>query len=142
MSRQAERFDVAIVGPRCAGSPLPAQPAGRGLRVCVVVGAAGRRSTVAALVGAGGYHVAPPGRLFAWAYFEGVADREPRLRLGRLGDLAFLASPTDSGLYMAGVCPSLQARASFLAERERRFTEGLRQWPELDAVLAGATRVG
>jgi len=112
------------------------------LRARLVVGADGRRSAVAALVGAGEYLLAPPGRLFAWAYFEGVADREPRLRLGRLGDLAFLASPTDGGLYMAGVCPSLQDRASFLAERERRFAEGLRQWPELDGLLAGATRVG
>src|SRR5947208_9519639 len=65
------------------------------LRARLVVGADGRRSTVAALVGAGEYHVAPPGRLFAWAYFEGVTDPEPRLRLGRLGALAFLASPTD-----------------------------------------------
>jgi 2-polyprenyl-6-methoxyphenol hydroxylase-like FAD-dependent oxidoreductase len=112
------------------------------LRARLVVGADGRRSTVAALAGAAEYHVAPPGRLFAWAYFEGAADREPRLRLGRLGDLAFLASPTDGGLYMAGVCPSLQDSAAFLAERERRFAEGLRRWPELDALLAGATRVG
>src|SRR5438128_2705669 len=112
------------------------------LRAPLVVGADGRRSTVAALVGAPEYHVAPPGRLFAWAYFEGVSDREPRLRLGRLGDLAFLASPTDAGLYMAGVCPSLKDRASFLAERERRFAQGLCHWPELHGVLAGATRVG
>jgi len=36
MSRQAEQFDVAIVGARCAGSPLATLLAGRGLRVCVV----------------------------------------------------------------------------------------------------------
>ena len=39
MSTQAELLDVAIVGARCAGSPLAAQLAGRGLRVCVVDGA-------------------------------------------------------------------------------------------------------
>jgi len=112
------------------------------LRARLVVGADGRRSTVAALVGAPEYHLAPPGRVFAWAYYEGVADREPRLRLGRLGDLAFLSSPTDGGLYMAGACPSMRDRASFLAERERRFAACLREWPELDELLAGATRVG
>jgi len=32
----AERFDVIIVGARCAGSPLATLLAGAGLRVCVV----------------------------------------------------------------------------------------------------------
>src|SRR5437660_12343915 len=36
MSRQAEQFDVAIVGARCAGSPLATLLARRGLRVCGV----------------------------------------------------------------------------------------------------------
>src|SRR5438128_8329455 len=36
MSTQAELFDVAIVGARCAGSPIAAKLAGRGLRVCVL----------------------------------------------------------------------------------------------------------
>jgi menaquinone-9 beta-reductase len=112
------------------------------LRAALVVGADGRRSTVAALVGAGEYHVAPPRRLFAWAYFEGVANTEGRLRLGRLGKLAFLASPTDSGLYMAGVCPLLDAKDAFLADREGSFTAGLRAWPELADLLAGASRIG
>jgi menaquinone-9 beta-reductase len=112
------------------------------LRARLVVGADGRRSTVAALVGAGEYHVAPPRRMFAWAYFEGVADSEGRLRLGRLGDLAFLASPTDSGLYMAGVCPPLGVKDAFLADRERSFVAGLGAWPEVADLLAGATRIG
>jgi 2-polyprenyl-6-methoxyphenol hydroxylase-like FAD-dependent oxidoreductase len=112
------------------------------VRARLVVGADGRRSSVASLVGAAEYHVAPPGRLFAWAYFEGVTNTEARLRLGRLGDLAFLASPTDSGLYLAGACPALRAKATFLADRERSFMAGLGVWPELADLLAGATRVG
>jgi flavin-dependent dehydrogenase len=108
----------------------------------LVVGADGRRSTVAGLLGLRDYHVVPARRLFAWAYFEGVADTEPRLRLGRLGDLAFLSSPTDGGLYMAGVCPSLRAKRGFLAERERSFMTGLQVWPELADLIAGATRLG
>lgn len=122
-----------VVGVETEGGPLHAP---------LVVGADGRRSTVADLVGAAEYHVAPPGRLFAWAYFEGVADTEGRLRLGRRGDLAYIAGPTDSGLYMAGACPSLASKDAFLADRESSFMAGLRAWPELADLLAGASRIG
>ena len=108
----------------------------------LVVGADGRRSTVAAAVGAAEYDVAPAGRLFTWAYFEGAADSDPRMRIARLGELAFLASPTDAGLYMAAVCPALEAKDDFLADREGSFTTGLAAWPELNDLLAGASRVG
>jgi 2-polyprenyl-6-methoxyphenol hydroxylase-like FAD-dependent oxidoreductase len=112
------------------------------IRAPLVVGADGRVSTVARLVDAAKYHVAPPGRLFAWAYFEGVTDTEGRARLGRMGELAYLASPTDSGLYMAAVCPCLDRKDAFLADRENSFVAGLRAWPELADLMAGASRVG
>jgi 2-polyprenyl-6-methoxyphenol hydroxylase-like FAD-dependent oxidoreductase len=108
----------------------------------VVVGADGRRSTVAGLAGAAEYHVAPPGRLFAWAYFEGAAEAEGHLRLGSLGELTFAASPTDAGLYMAAACPPLAAKDAFLANRESSFMAALGAWPELADLLAGASRVG
>lgn len=123
---------------RVAGVTTAAGP----LRARLVVGADGRKSSVAAWVGAPEYHVAPPGRVFAWAYFEGVADREPRLRLGSLGRLAFVASPTDAGLFMAAVCPPWRDRDAFLRDRERNFMAGLEGWPELADLLAGANRVG
>lgn len=63
----------------------------------LTVGADGRHSTVAASAGAVEYLVTPPGRMPAWAYFSGVTDAEGRLRIGRKGELAFLASPTDGG---------------------------------------------
>jgi len=66
-----------------------------------------------------------------------VGDAEGRLRLGRLGDLALLASPTDSGLYMAAVCPSLGAKDAFLADRDGSFIAGVDVWPELAELLAG-----
>ncbi|WP_198157922.1 NAD(P)/FAD-dependent oxidoreductase, partial [Mycobacterium celatum] len=49
----------------------------------LVVGADGRHSTVASCVGAREYHRTSPGKLYAWAYFEGVGDREGHARLGR-----------------------------------------------------------
>jgi menaquinone-9 beta-reductase len=104
----------------------------------LVVGADGRQSTIAAGGGALEYHVIPGGRMPAWAYFVGVAEQEGRLRLGRLGEHAYLASPTDSGLYMAGIATS----ADFRADREESFSAAIARWPELADLLAGARRVG
>jgi len=112
------------------------------LRARLVVGADGRGSTVAGQVGAAKYHVAPPDRLFAWAYFEGAGETEGRLRLGSLGELTFVASPTDAGLYMAAVCPPLSVKDAFLADREGSFMAGLSAWSEVADLLAGANRVG
>lgn len=108
----------------------------------VVVGADGRRSSVAEFVGAAEYNVAPSGRMPAWAYFDGVADTEGRLRLGRVGELAFLACPTDGGLYMAGIATSTDTKERFFADREEAFRTRLAAWPELADVLEGSTRVG
>jgi len=112
------------------------------VRARLVVGADGLRSKVAGLVEAGEYRVAPPGRMFAWGYFEGVGNMEDRLRLASLQGLTFAASPTDAGLYMAAVCPPMSDRDRFLADRERNYEDGIAVWPELADVLTGATRVG
>ena len=111
-------------------------------RAALVVGADGRHSTVAAKAGAREYHVAPPGRLPAWAYFDGVSDTEGRLRLGRQGKLAFLASPTDSGLYLAAIAIGITEQDQFHRDRDHAFTTALATWPELADLLAGARRVG
>jgi len=123
---------------RVAGVETAAGP----LRARLVVGADGRRSTVAAAAGADEYHVEPAGRMFSWAYFEGAAETEGHLRLGSLDGLNFVAGPTDSGLYMAAVCPSLEVKDAFLADREGSFMAGIRDWPELAGLLEGASRVG
>ncbi|WP_051581630.1 NAD(P)/FAD-dependent oxidoreductase [Pseudonocardia acaciae] len=107
------------------------------VRASLVVGADGRHSTVARLAGAAEYHTTGPCRPFTWAYFDGVADTEARLRLGRLGDLAFLSSPTDGGLYLAGAIPS-----SGVDTREESFMARFAAWPELAERLDGARRVG
>ena len=112
------------------------------LHARLVVGADGRHSTVASLVGASEYHVSPPGRMAAWAYFDGVADREGRARLGRIGEPAYLAGPTDGDLYMAALTTSFANQAAFHADRDANFTAGIRAWPELAEVIGDGRRVG
>jgi menaquinone-9 beta-reductase len=108
----------------------------------LVVGADGRHSTVASLVGAREYHVAPAGKMFAWAYFEGVHDREGRARIGRQGTRGFLASPTDGDLYMAAIGIDMAEQAEFHTDRAANFTAGIRAWAELADVIANGRRVG
>ncbi|ORW33175.1 hypothetical protein AWB91_08545 [Mycobacterium paraense] len=125
--------DGRVTGVETAGGPIHGR---------LVVGADGRHSTIAALAGAREYHVAAPGKMFAWAYFEGVRDREGHARLGRRGDLGFLAGPTDGDLYMAAIAIDMAKQAEFHANRDANFTAGLRAWPELAEVVGGGRRVG
>ena len=112
------------------------------IRARLVVGADGMSSSVAGWAGAEEYHVTPGGRMMAVAYFEGVTDMAGHLRIGRVGDNAFIAAPADGGQYMAGVGISMSEKAAFAADREASFDRGLRAWPELADVVAGSTRVG
>jgi len=122
-----------VTGVQTAAGPIYGQ---------LVVGADGRHSTVASQVGAREYHVAPAGKMFAWAYFDGVRNREGRAWIGRKGPRGFLAGPTDGDLYMAAIGIDMTAQAEFHADRDANFTAGLRAWPELADVLADGHRVG
>ena len=108
----------------------------------LVVGADGRHSTVASLVDAREYHVASGGKMFAWAYFEDVGDREGHARIGRRGALGFLASPTDGDLYMAAIGIDMVKQAEFHSNRDVNFAAGIRAWPELADVIGDGRRVG
>jgi 2-polyprenyl-6-methoxyphenol hydroxylase-like FAD-dependent oxidoreductase len=116
------------------------------LGAALVVGADGMNSTVARLAGAEVYERTEPGRLFTWAYFEGVAGTAVAdtgmLALGKIGDNAFLASPTDDGLYLTAVVPSLSRKDEFMADLDGAYTSAVRTWPELDALMGAARRVG
>src|SRR4051812_5407834 len=118
------------------------------LRASLVVGADGARSTVARLVGAAEYHRTPGKRVFMWSYFEGVAGNggvaggDGGMWLGKIGDHAFLASPTDAGLFMAAVAPSIDRWDELRGDREAAYRAGLASWRELEAFVAGARRAG
>ncbi|MFJ6095222.1 NAD(P)/FAD-dependent oxidoreductase [Williamsia muralis] len=121
-------------GDRVAGVDTDQGP----IQASLVVGADGRHSTIAASAGAQEYLAVPGGRTPAWAYFEGVSDRTGRLRLGRVGENAYLASPTDAGLYMACVATG----RGFGKNRDEAFGAAIAGWPELADLVAGAQRVG
>ncbi|MGH3557997.1 MAG: NAD(P)/FAD-dependent oxidoreductase [Mycobacterium sp.] len=125
--------DGQVTGVDTSSGPIHAQ---------LVVGAYGRHSTVASCVGAGEYHVAPPGKMPAWAYFEGVDNREGRARFGRRADVGFLAGPTDGDLYMAAIAIDMANQAEFHRNRDANFSAAIRAWPELADLLAGGRRVG
>lgn len=112
------------------------------MRAALVVGADGSHSTVARLTGAGEYHVTAPGRLFLWGYFEGAEAPAGYATLGRVGDLGFLAMPTDAGLFMAGVAYSMSERERRLADTERALGGGLARIDEVTGFLSDAKRVG
>jgi 2-polyprenyl-6-methoxyphenol hydroxylase-like FAD-dependent oxidoreductase len=112
------------------------------LRAPLVVGADGVRSAVARLVGARTYHRRSCGRAFMWAYFEGATAEDNKVWLGKIGDHAFLASATDANLFMTAVVPSANRWPELRRDREAAFAAGLREWPELEASITQARRVG
>lgn len=121
-----------VIGVETADGPLDAE---------LVVGADGRGSVVAKSVGAREYLAKAPGRVPVWGYFA-TGAQESRLRVARRGHLAFLASPTDSGLYMAAVCIDHDDAGDFNRDRETNYREAVRSWPELDDIVCGAERDG
>ena len=108
----------------------------------LVVGADGRRSTVARLVGARTYNVSPNERFGFWAYYEGAAWSGPAtIFLLRWDDEFVIACPTDGGLYMVSVLLSLEHLRSFRADVEGSYDTHVARCELLDGILAGARRV-
>jgi 2-polyprenyl-6-methoxyphenol hydroxylase-like FAD-dependent oxidoreductase len=111
------------------------------LRAPLVVGADGTRSTVAKMVGAQEYERIPNGRIFMWAYYE-ADPTNGEMWIGKIGDHAYLATPTDNGLSLVAACPSIDRRDEVRADRQAVYEAGVRGWPELHAGVAGARREG
>ena len=111
------------------------------LRAPLVVGADGTRSAVARMVGAQEYNPTPNGRVFMWAYYE-ADPTDGEMWIGKVGDHTYLSMPTDGGLTLIGVCPSIERRDEVRADREAVYEAGLRAWPELHDGVGGARRDG
>ncbi|HEX8503068.1 MAG TPA: NAD(P)/FAD-dependent oxidoreductase [Pyrinomonadaceae bacterium] len=129
--------DGRVAGIRVAARDGHASTISAGL----VVGADGRLSTIARLVGARRYHVLPSERLSTWAYFSGV-PREPEARLFyfRQGDEFIVASPTDNDLFLAISCPSVEQSPAYRADGEGAFNRAVATCEPLADLLSGAKR--
>ena len=125
-------------GARVAGVETAAGP----VRARLVVGADGPHSTVARLAGAREYNASPPGRMFMWGYFEGVRNPPPRLSIGKSGDVAFLAAPTDGDLFLVAAVPSLADKDRHLSDTAAGLSEVLHCFPEVSATVGDATLAG
>ncbi len=124
-------------GDRVTGVETTAGP----LRAPLVVGADGARSTVARLAGAREYHRTAPKRAFLWSYYEGVPADQGQVWIGSIGENAFLASPTDNGLFLAAYVAPIERREELRANRTGAYEAGVVHWPELGEALAQGRRV-
>ena len=124
-------------GERVIGVTTSAGP----VRARLVVGADGARSSVARFVGAPERHPTANGRVFIWGY-HAADPTAGEMWIGKRGDHTYLAMPTDGGMTVVAVCPSVGRRAEVRADREGVYEAGLREWPELHAGLEGTERDG
>lgn len=132
-------------GNRCAGVRYAdADGRLRELRAHLVVGADGRRSTVAREAGAGEpFHLVPSGRECYFAYWRDRPDA-PRHIAAQWRDGTDLgtAFPCDGGLLLSLVQPPVSDSPRGPGDAERRYTEALERLPELTRRLEGCARVG
>lgn len=105
-------------------------------RAGLVIGADGRRSRLARLVGATAYHVRPTASLAYYAYWDDVTCASVTLypRPGRVAGRA----PTHHGQTMVFVQLPIARRAAFVRDVTASYLAALRSVPEVLADLDGA----
>ncbi|MFE7717722.1 NAD(P)/FAD-dependent oxidoreductase [Nocardia rhizosphaerihabitans] len=133
-------------GNRCAGVRY-LDSAGRvvEIRAALVVGADGRRSTIARAVGAEQpFLTVPSGRDCYFAYWRDTADAARHIAAQwREGADLGTAFPCDDGLVLSLVQPpAVAGGARGPGEAERRYAEALARIPDLTERLRGCERVG
>jgi menaquinone-9 beta-reductase len=116
-------------------------------RAPVVVGADGRRSTVAEMAGAKEYLGYDNPRFGYWAYFPANAAWTPALReiglvIAFFGDTIRLVFQTDSDLLLIGVTPLVEELPSWKGRHEEAFLQALRAWPLTAALVENNEREG
>ncbi|MFC8381147.1 NAD(P)/FAD-dependent oxidoreductase [Nocardia sp. NPDC057272] len=133
-------------GNRCAGVRyLDAAGQTREIRAALVVGADGRRSTIARAVGAERPFLSvPSGRDCYFAYWRDAADAPRHIAAQwRVGADLGTAFPCDDGLVLSLVQPpSVSDLGRGPGVAERRYAEALARIPDLTGRLRGCERVG
>jgi 2-polyprenyl-6-methoxyphenol hydroxylase-like FAD-dependent oxidoreductase len=115
----------------------------RELRAPLVVGADGRNSTVADLVGARKYNVTPGERFGYWAFFAGAdPGPDPPSIYHRWEGRLVLGMPADDGLYQVIVLEDPRFLPEFKRDREAAFLAHARACRPVAEIIAGARQVG
>ena len=109
------------------------------VRARVVVGADGRTSTVARLVGARRYNVTAGARCGGSAYYEGV-DAPAAFQFHVRGSDVFIGAPGDHGLFLAIALWDQDEFPRYGAPGGEGFEASLATCPPLAGLLAGSHR--
>ena len=113
------------------------------LRARLVVGADGRNSTVASLVGARKYNLAPNERFAYWAFFEDAEwPWDSTFVFHRWADRIVFGGHADSGLLQVIILPQLSELPRFRRDLEGSFMEYARSCRPMDLGLADPRRLG
>ena len=114
------------------------------IRARLVVGADGRRSTVAKQVGtAAPYRRSPSGRVCCYGYWEDTADQDRSIAAQwRAGQLLGTAFPCDDGLVLCLIQPPVQMTPRGIGRAEQSYRDMIAEIPGLATRLTGATLRG
>ncbi|WP_324188057.1 NAD(P)/FAD-dependent oxidoreductase [Nocardia higoensis] len=131
-------------GRRCVGVRYTDAAGTHELRAALVVGADGRRSTVARLTGATTPWLAvPSGRDCFFAYWRDAADSWRHIAAQwREGTDLGTAFPCEEGLVLSLVQPAVAEGKLRPGVAERSYTQALQRLPGLTERLSGCERVG
>ena len=111
------------------------------LKASLVVGADGRRSTVARLVGARAHHSWDNQRMMAFAYYEDPREDLRHIAMQwRNNDDLGTAFPCDGGQLVALLMPPVSRTDEFRADAQAAFDAGIARIPSLAERLEGCTR--
>jgi 2-polyprenyl-6-methoxyphenol hydroxylase-like FAD-dependent oxidoreductase len=128
---------------RVAGVKVHHQGQERTLRARVVVGADGRNSTIAELVGARKYNITTGERIGYWGFFaNGDTGPEPPLVYHRWAGRFVIALPADGGLYQVIILPDKAFLPEFKRDREAAFLAHARACESVALVIDSARLVG
>ncbi|MFO7161920.1 MAG: FAD-dependent monooxygenase [Mycolicibacterium hassiacum] len=114
----------------------------RSITAKLIIGADGRRSTIARLVGAPEHHHWPNGRMMAYAYYTDTHHDERELAMQwRQDDDLVTVFPCDGGQLVALQMPPVRRAAEYRADAEAAFDATVARIPGYAERLRGCARV-
>ncbi len=123
-----------VVGVECEG-PVGVER----IYAPLVIGADGRSSSVANLVGSHRYNVTGNQRSYYFTLFEGASESgSDAFVFHRWGDRMVWAGPADNGLYLVGVSPEAHERDYFATNKRAGLLAHMRSCEPVAAVLEDA----